>query len=67
MSEHTGEAYVPLLLQRSLYSSLVLILMIANNQGLVEKVKEIQKENKKTMKLVAGFLMIILAFIILAI
>ncbi|MHB8871332.1 MAG: cytochrome c biogenesis CcdA family protein [Candidatus Doudnabacteria bacterium] len=46
---------------------LVLILLIANNQSLVEKVKEIQKENKKTMKLVAGFLMIILAFIILAI
>lgn len=45
---------------------LILILIIANNQSLVDKVQNIQKANKKRMKLVAGFLMIILAFIILA-
>jgi cytochrome c-type biogenesis protein len=44
---------------------LMLILFIANNQDLVGKVQSMQKQNKKAMKLVAGFLMIILAFIIL--
>jgi cytochrome c biogenesis protein CcdA len=45
---------------------LVVILLIASNQTLVEKVKNFQKSNKGYEKIVAGLVMIILAFIILS-
>jgi cytochrome c-type biogenesis protein len=44
---------------------LIIILMLASNQILVERVQNFQKSNKKYMKLIAGFIMIILAFVIL--
>lgn len=45
---------------------LVLILFTAGSPRLVEKIKTLQKENKKTMKLVAGAAMILLAILILS-
>lgn len=45
---------------------LVVILLIASNRNLVDKVQDFQKSNKKYMKIVAGFIMILLAFLILA-
>jgi cytochrome c biogenesis protein CcdA len=47
-------------------SPLVVILAIASNKALVEKVQDFQKSNKGWMKIVAGFLMIILAFVIVS-
>ena len=44
---------------------LILILMTASNKILVEKVKNFQQENKKTMKLGAGIAMILLAILII--
>ena len=45
---------------------LVVLLFIASNKVLVEKVEVFQKSNKKYMKIIAGFLMIVLAFVILS-
>lgn len=45
---------------------LVIILLIASNRNLVDKVQDFQKSNKKYMKIVAGFIMIVLAFVILS-
>lgn len=44
---------------------LVIILLLASNRVLVEKVQAFQKTNRSLMKLLAGFLMIALAFVIL--
>lgn len=44
---------------------LVLVLLVAGNKNLVEKVKDIQKRNRKGMKLLAGIAMIVLAIIII--
>ena len=44
---------------------LVLILMTASSPKLVEKVKQLQQQNKKLMKLIAGIAMILLAMLIL--
>jgi cytochrome c-type biogenesis protein len=46
-------------------SPLVVILSIASNKALVEKMQGFQKSNQKWMKVVAGFLMLALAFVIL--
>jgi cytochrome c-type biogenesis protein len=45
---------------------LVVILLIASNRDLVDKVQDFQKSNKKYMKIAAGIIMIILAFVILS-
>ena len=45
---------------------LVVILLVASNRDLVDKVQSFQKSNKKYMKIVAGIIMIILAFVILS-
>ncbi|HEY4490134.1 MAG TPA: cytochrome c biogenesis protein CcdA [Candidatus Paceibacterota bacterium] len=44
---------------------LILILAIAGNKFLTDKIKNFQKTNIRSMKIVAGLLMIILAFVIL--
>lgn len=61
----TGAGYL-VLYNLIFISPLVVILSIAGNKVLVEKVQDFQKLNKKWMKIVAGFLMIILAFVILS-
>lgn len=45
---------------------LIVILLIASNKDLVDKVQDFQRSNKKYMKVVAGIIMIILAFVILS-
>jgi cytochrome c-type biogenesis protein len=45
---------------------LFIILFLASNKTLVDKVQDFQKSNRKYMKIIAGFIMIILAFIILS-
>lgn len=45
---------------------LVVILLVSSNKVLVDKVQDFQNSNKKYMKIVAGFIMIILAFVILS-
>ena len=62
----TGAGYL-ILYNLIFVSPLVVILSIASNKALVEKVQDFQKSNKKWMKVVGGFLMIILAFFILSI
>lgn len=44
---------------------LFIVLFIASNRDLIDKVEGFQKSNKKSMKLIAGFVMIVLAFVIL--
>ncbi len=44
---------------------LLLILFVASNQVVVERVQRFQKSNSKTLKIVAGLLMIVLAYVIL--
>ena len=46
-------------------SPLVVILSIASNKTLVDKVQDFQKSNTKWMRVIAGFLMLALAFVIL--
>lgn len=46
---------------------LILILLTAGNSKMVEKVKSLQQQNKKRMKLVAGIAMILLAVVIILI
>ena len=45
---------------------LVFILALAANKLLIEKIKNFQKTNVRSMKLIAGFLMLLLAFFILS-
>jgi cytochrome c-type biogenesis protein len=45
---------------------LLVILFLASNKHLVDKVQSFQKSNKKYMKVIAGLIMIALAFVILA-
>lgn len=45
---------------------LVIILSIASQKDLVDKVQEFQKKNKKSMKITAGLIMILLAYVILS-
>lgn len=45
---------------------LIVILFLASNKHLVNKVQYFQKSNKKYMKIIAGLIMVALAFIILA-
>ncbi|TAL49228.1 hypothetical protein EPN83_01675 [Patescibacteria group bacterium] len=45
---------------------LIVILAVASNKVVVEKVREFQKTNNRSMKITAGFLMIVLALIILS-
>jgi cytochrome c biogenesis protein CcdA len=44
---------------------LVVILLIASNRTLVDKIQSAQKSNKGYEKIIAGFVMIVLAFVIL--
>lgn len=45
---------------------LVVILFIASNRSLVDKVQDFQRANKRYMKVFAGLIMILLAFVILS-
>jgi cytochrome c biogenesis protein CcdA len=45
---------------------LVVILLLASNKATVDKVQALQRSNKGWLKLLAGFLMIGLAFLILS-
>ena len=44
---------------------LLLILLVSSNQVVVEHVQRVQKSNSKMLKIIAGLLMIVLAYIIL--
>ncbi len=44
---------------------LVVILLIASEKSLIDKMQAFQKDNSRNMKLMAGFIMIILAYVIL--
>lgn len=61
----TGSMYL-ILYNLIFITPLIIILMVASNRSLVDKVQDFQKSNKKYMKLVAGFVMILLAFVILS-
>ena len=45
---------------------LAVILLLASEKTLVDKVRTFQKTNNRNMKLIAGFIMIILAYVILS-